>query len=159
MGAKVDPRGDAQVSLFQDVESQVVGIHGEVFGIGKDVKGPRRLHGDAQAQFPQSGDHVAAALVIERLHARDVVAGGGQRGDARCLDGRVGGDEKVLLHLLDGAHERGRGDEVSQAQPGHGVELGEAVKHKGVVGELQYRVFFALVHQAVVNLVGDDVGR
>ena len=68
----------------------------------------------------------------------------------------VGGDEEILLQLLDGPDERGRGDQVAQAQAGHGVELGKPVEHEGPVGELEDAVLLALVDQAVVDLVGND---
>jgi len=125
-------------------------------GVGEDVEGPRRLDCDPEAELAEPSYHKTAPFVVGPPHPFDVVAGLPEGGDPRPLDGGVGADEEVLLHLLDRPYELGRRDEVAQPQARHGVELREAVEDDGVVGELQNRALPSSVDEAVVDLVGDD---
>jgi len=125
-------------------------------GGGEDVEGPRRLDSDPEAELPKPPDHKPPPFVVGPPHPFDVVAGVPEGGDPRPLDGGVGADEEVLLHLLDRPDELGRGDQVPQSKAGHGVELREAVEDDGVVGELQNRPLLPSVDETVVYLVGDD---
>ena len=145
--------------FFQDVEGQPVRVGRDVPGVGKDVKGAGRLDGDAEAQLPEALDDELAALVVNGPHAGHVRRSFFESGDAGYLGDGAGTDEEVLLNLLDGADERLGRDQVAEPEAGHGIHLGEAVQDKGVVGVLQNGVFLALVDEAMVDFVRDDVGR
>ena len=63
------------------------------------------------------------------------------------------------MQFLNGADEFLGGDQVAQAQPGHGKQFGKPVQNERPVSKLKDRVFLSFINQAVVDLVGNDPGR
>ena len=55
-------------------------------GIGEYIECSGRLDGNAETDFPQSSDHEFPAFIVNIAHAKNVVSGLGQSGDARPLN-------------------------------------------------------------------------
>ena len=67
----------------------------------------------------------------------------------------------MRLEVGDGPHDVGRADHPAHAPAGHGVGLGHAVEHDGLVRQLgdqgdDVGGLGAVVEQVLVDLVGDD---
>ena len=125
-------------------------------GIGQDIKGACRFHGNAETQFSDPFDHVFSAFVINGPHPLNIFMGKLQGGNARPLGNAPRRYEKVLLDLLHGPNEvRGR-NQIAQTPTGHGKKFGKPVQHEGILRKFKDGMLFFSVDQAVINLIGYD---
>ncbi len=51
------------------------------------------------------------------------------------------------------------GNQIAQPPPSHGVKFRKAIDDKSPIGKLQDRMLLALIDQAMVDFIGDDVRR
>ena len=160
---KAVPGTTATCSLAQQALAELLGRQAGRLDGREHIERALRLKA-LQAHRAQLAEQKAAAQVVLRAHALDVVLAGADGLDARKLRGRRRGHDAELVHLADVAHELLGAHRPAETPAGHGVGLGEAVHHDGALlharqlGEADVRRL--AVGQAAVDLVRqhDDVG-
>ncbi len=131
--------------------------------VGEGVEGAARP-GRREAQLGERPEQPAPAAIELRAHGGDL--GGlaqrrGERGQVGALGDRVGGAGHLGLQRDDRLDRRARPGREADAVAGHGEDLARAIQHdralaRGLAGADGAGVGRALVHQAPVDLVGED---
>ena len=118
-----------------------------------------RTVGWGHVDDPRRGEPVEQQLAVRAIsrHVPIELGRAFERGERRHLADVRGADVQVLLQAFDGVGQVRGNEHPAEPPTRHREVLGEAVDHDGVTGEGAHGVGPSVEHDAVVDLVGDQL--